>query len=124
MGVSSLIEIVISIFLVLGALLIVTGTFGVLRLPDVYGKLHAATISSTLGVISIMIAVFLYFLAEGHVVLKILLTILFIFFTAPIVGLYVGRSAYNTKVKLWDKTIRDDLGEDMSKIKEKSANEN
>lgn len=117
-----LIEIVISIFLILGALLNVLGTFGILRLPDVYGRMHAATKSSTLGVICIMLAAFIFFISEGHVVLKILLTILFIFLTAPVVGLIVSRSAYNTNVKLWEKSVRDDLGEDIKKLKEKRAN--
>ena len=115
-----MIEIVISLFLLIGALLNLLGSFGILRLPDIYGRMHAATKSSTLGVLSIMIAAFIFFISEGHVVGKILLTSLFIFMTAPIVGLMVSRSAHNVGVKMWDKRVRDDLAEDIKKAEQKA----
>jgi multicomponent Na+:H+ antiporter subunit G len=105
-----LIEIVISAFVILGAFLSLLGSIGILRFPDVYARLHAATKSATLGVISIMIAVFVHFhFVVGLFSGKVLLTIIFVFITAPVAGFMVSRSAYNTGVKLWDKSVQDDL---------------
>ncbi|WP_198520855.1 monovalent cation/H(+) antiporter subunit G [Alteribacter populi] len=119
-----MIEVVISIFLLLGAALTAIGSIGILRFPDVYGRLHAATKSATLGVISIMIGVFIYFLVvQGMFVGKFLLTILFVFLTAPVAGFMISKSAYNVGVELWDKSIQDDLGKDIKKYKQKGQNQ-
>ncbi len=117
-------EIIISIFLLIGAGLSVLGSIGIIRFPDVYGRLHAATKSATLGVISIMIGAFLYFLfIEGILVGKLLLAILFVFMTAPVAGFMISRSAYRVGVKLWDKSIQDDLSAHVKpekQVKQKS----
>ncbi|WP_416149276.1 monovalent cation/H(+) antiporter subunit G [Salipaludibacillus sp. HK11] len=114
-------EIVISILLLLGGGLSVLGAIGIVRFPDVYGRLHAATKSATLGVISIILGVFLYFLfIEGLFVGKLLLTIIFVFLTAPVSAFMIARSAYNVDVKMWDKSIQDDLAAAMKKQKSQS----
>lgn len=104
------IEIVVSIFIVFGGFLSLLASIGLIRFKDVYGRTHAATKSTTLGVISIMIATFLFFLlVHGEFVGKFLLTILFVFLTAPVAGLMIGRSAYKTGVPLAEKDSPDDL---------------
>lgn len=118
----SLTEIVVSIFLLLGGGLITLGSIGILRLPDLYSRLHAATKSATLGVISIMFAVFVFFLAEGIFIGKILLTIVFVFLTAPVAGFMISRSAYRIGVKLWDQSIQDDLAKDMKAAENAKTN--
>lgn len=81
-----------------------------IRLPDVYGRSHAATKSATLGVLCLLSGMFIYFYVfKGIVSGKILLGIYFIFVTAPIAGHMIGRAAYITGVPLWEKSVRDDL---------------
>jgi len=104
------IEIVTSIFIVLGTLLVFLSAIGVIRLPDVYSRMHAAGKSSTLGVIFLMLAVITYFLPEGFNA-KILLVILFVFLTAPLSSLMINRSAYRNGVPLDESSVRDDLKE-------------
>lgn len=106
----TVVEIIISILLLIGGFLSLVASIGIIRLPDVYGRLHAASKSATLGTMSIMSATFLFFLLiHGEYVGKILLTILFVFITAPIAGLMMGRSAYRAGVPLWEKSVHDDL---------------
>ena len=114
----TLIEVIITILLLAGGLLSLVSGIGILRLPDVYGRIHAASKVSTLGAITIMTAVFLYFLAEGIFVPKLLLTIFFIFLTAPVAGLMMGRSAYRYGIKLSNKSTEDDLKKYMEKKSE------
>ncbi|WP_164216259.1 monovalent cation/H(+) antiporter subunit G [Virgibacillus sp. YIM 98842] len=117
----TLIEIIISILLLAGGALSIISGIGILRLPDVYSRIHAASKVSTLGAILIMTAVFLYFLLERIFVPKLLLTIFFIFLTAPVAGLMMGRSAYRYGIKLWGKSTEDDLKKYMEiKTKENS----
>ncbi|MFA1820490.1 monovalent cation/H(+) antiporter subunit G [Virgibacillus oceani] len=114
----TLIEVIISILLLIGGILALISGIGILRLPDVYGRIHAASKVSTLGAITIMVAVFLYFLVEGTFVPKLLLTIFFIFLTAPVAGLMMGRSAYRFGIKLSDTSTEDDLKKYMEKKSE------
>lgn len=105
-----MIEIIISLLILLGGFLSLLGAIGILRFPDVYGRLHAATKSATLGVISVMLAVYIHFhYVEGLFSGKVLLTIFFVFLTAPVGGFMISRSAYNVGVELWEHTVQDDL---------------
>ena len=76
---------------------------------------------STLGAITIMVGVFLFFLLEGIFVPKLLLVIFFVFLTAPVAGLMMGRSAYRVGIKLWSKSTEDDLKEYMESKIEKNS---
>ncbi|WP_166242183.1 monovalent cation/H(+) antiporter subunit G [Paenibacillus turpanensis] len=103
-------ELIIGLLVLLGALLSAISSFGLIRLPDVYMRSHAATKSTTLGVLSILFAAFLYFLLfEGQVSVRLLLGILFVFITAPVAGHLIGRAAYRTGVPMWERSVQDDL---------------
>ena len=103
-------KVIVAILVISGAFLSLVASFGVIRLPDVFTRNHAASKSATLGVMSLMLATFLYFYIEhGHFNSRVLLAIFFVFFTAPVSGHLISRAAYNSGVKLWDKSIRDDL---------------
>lgn len=105
------IEIITSIFILIGVFFAFVSALGVMRLPDVYSRVHAGGKSSTLGIISLMIATFLYFIPEGIVNGKILLAILFVFMTAPLSALMISRSAYKAGVPLERNSVQDDLKE-------------
>ncbi|MGJ9381653.1 monovalent cation/H(+) antiporter subunit G [Salipaludibacillus sp. CF4.18] len=120
----SLIEIIISILLLIGGGLTFIGSIGILRFPDVYGRLHAATKSATLGVISIMFATFFYFWFTHDIFVgKLLLTILFVFLTAPVAAFMVSKAAYNTGIKMSDKNSQDDLAIAMREHEKKNKQE-
>ncbi|MEN1967059.1 monovalent cation/H(+) antiporter subunit G [Lentibacillus sp. N15] len=101
-----------------GVIFTVVAAIGILRLPDVYTRSHAATKSVTFGVLCTLIGVFLYFwLIEGHFNVTLLLGIVFIFATAPIGGHLMARAAYLSGVKPSSLTIKDDLKEVIEKGK-------
>ncbi len=115
-------KIIIAILVLLGAFLSMVTAFGLIRLPDVFTRNHAASKSATLGIMFIMLATFLYFYVEHHHFnSRVLLGIFFIFFTAPVSGHLISRAAYNSGVKLWDKSVIDDLKRDRS-AKHKNTN--
>lgn len=117
-----IVEIIVSVLLLLGGLLSFLGSVGILRFPDVYGRLHAATKSATLGVIGILLGTFLYFLIIHNLFVgKVLLGIIFVFLTAPLGAFMISRSAYNTGVPLSDQTRQDDLKEFRKNLKEKKS---
>ncbi|WP_342772624.1 monovalent cation/H(+) antiporter subunit G [Oceanobacillus piezotolerans] len=102
-------EMITSVFILIGAFFTLLSAIGVLRLPDVYSRMHAAGKSSTLGVSSIMLATFIYFIPEDVFLVKVLLVIPFLFMTAPLSALLVNRSAYRNGVPLARNSIQDDL---------------
>ncbi|QQK75782.1 Na+/H+ antiporter subunit G [Salicibibacter cibarius] len=106
-----MIEILISLFVLSGSLLSLIGSIGIMRLPDVYARMHAATKSATLGVVLLILGTFTYFLAEGVFSLQLLITIVFVFLTAPVAAMIISRSAHRNGVELWSQTKHDELME-------------
>ena len=101
---------VIYILILLGALFHLIGTLGLIRFPDVYNRSHAATKSTTLGVLCILIGTFFFFIVNEKVVsAKLLLGIAFVFLTSPVSGHLIGRAAYRSGVSLWGGSVQDDL---------------
>ena len=110
----------------IGALLILTGgiasvisVFGLIRLPDVYTRSHAATKSSTLAVLLTLTGTFLYFwFSEQFISVRVILGIVFVFLTAPVAGHLIIRAAYRSKVKLADISVADELYEVLHQEKD------
>lgn len=106
----SVTEWILSVLLVVGALFCLTASIGINRFRDVYTRLHAAGKSSTLGTSLLLLGTFFFFLIEQHMFIgKILLTLLFIFLTAPMAALMIARSAYRVGHPLHDPSSIDDL---------------
>ncbi|WP_299087355.1 monovalent cation/H(+) antiporter subunit G [uncultured Metabacillus sp.] len=101
---------IVGFLVLLGALFSLVAAIGVVRLPDTYTRNHAASKSSTLGVLSILLGLFMYYLLiDHHVSARVLLGIVFVFITSPVAGHLIMRAAYNTGVPLWAKSVRNDL---------------
>ncbi|TFE03778.1 monovalent cation/H(+) antiporter subunit G [Jeotgalibacillus salarius] len=97
-------------FILIGAFFGVVTAIGLIRLPDLYTRTHAASKSATLGVMSVLIGALLFFFTEeGMFNSRIVLGIFFVLITAPVGGHLIARAAYNTGVKLAPESIQDDL---------------
>ena len=86
------------ILLLSGAFFMLVAGAGVLRLPDVFTRLHAAGMKDTLGVAFTITGLMLQ-AGLTLVTIKLLLIWLFLWFTAPIAGHSVARSALLGGVK-------------------------
>ncbi|NMO98209.1 monovalent cation/H(+) antiporter subunit G [Paenibacillus lemnae] len=103
-------ELLIGLLVLFGAVLSVVSAFGLIRLPDVYLRSHAATKSATLGVLLILTGAFLYFMIYvEHTSAKLILGIIFVFITSPVAGHLNGRAAYRSGIPMWDKSRFDEL---------------
>lgn len=85
---------IVGIVAIAGALLVLLAGVGVLRFPDLYSRMHAATKATTigLGLISIAGAIAI----DGGSA-KILLAAAVIFITAPSAAHFIGRAAYSAE---------------------------
>ncbi len=101
-------EIIALGFMFIGAVFIFIAALGVVRLPDLFMRMHANTKSATLGVGFIMIGVAVYF-ADITVTTRALAVVLFLLITAPISSHLLARAAYFSGIPLWEQTLSDDL---------------
>jgi len=83
---------VVAGLVVVGIFFLFVGTVGLLRLPDVYNRLHATSKATTLGAASMFLAGFVYY-GPGGVGLTSLVGIAFLFLTAPTGGHMISRAA-------------------------------
>jgi len=106
-------EIVGFIIISIGVAFDVFGCIGLIRLPNVYNRLQAATKCVTLGTCGIMFGIFLYsgFNSLG---IKALVVIPFIFLTSPTAAHALGRGAHIFGVRLWAKSVCDKYEEDQA----------
>lgn len=97
-----------AVLLVVGALFMLLAGLGVLRLPDLFMRLQAATKASTLGVGCLLLGVAIHSQDLG-VTTRAVLVVSFFFLTAPVGAHVIARAAYAVGVPLWKGTIVDEL---------------
>ena len=102
--------------IVVGLLFDLTGTIGLVRLPDVYNRLQAATKCVTLGTCMILIGLLIWSGVDALGV-KALLAAAFILLTSPVGAHAIARSAHLSGVRLWEKSVGDAYLEDRGKKK-------
>jgi multicomponent Na+:H+ antiporter subunit G len=90
---------VVALFVIVGSFFLLVGTVGLLRLPDVYNRMHATSKATTLGAASILLAGFVFFVPQGAA-LTSLVGIVFLFLTAPTGAHMISRSAQKMGVPL------------------------
>ena len=88
-----MLDVFISFFLVVGGLFALIGSIGLVRLPDLFMRLHGPTKATTLGVGGILIASMLSFSSRDNgLSLHELLVALFLLITAPVSAHLVART--------------------------------
>lgn len=80
------------LFVAVGAVFLTIGTVGLIRLPTVYNRLHATSKATTLGAASVALAGAARF-GPGGEGLTALVTVLFLFLTAPTGAHMISRAA-------------------------------
>ena len=95
------------ILISIGVLFNILGCIGLLRLPDAYNRLQAATKCVTLGCCSILAAVLFHF-GISDAGTKALIAIPILFFSSTVAAHALIRGTYHFGVKLSDKTVIDD----------------
>ncbi|WP_046469089.1 monovalent cation/H(+) antiporter subunit G [Allosalinactinospora lopnorensis] len=99
-----------AVLLPLGALFALVGTIGLVRLPTLLGRLHAAAKPDTVGLILILIGV-AFQLPDISVATPLLLVVLFQFTTIPVLAQTLGRVAYSRGESSSEHMVVDELAE-------------
>lgn len=92
-------EIFVSIFLMIGSFFMLVGGIGMVRLPDLFMRLHAPTKSSTLGLGSFLIAAIIFSAFHGRFGFAEILITLFAFITAPVSANLMAQAAIHLRLR-------------------------
>jgi multicomponent K+:H+ antiporter subunit G len=104
-----MLEYFLSFLILTGALLTFIGSLGLVRLKDLYTRLHGPTKATTLGVGSLLIASSIYFstYTESVSLHEVLIT-LFLFITAPVSAHLLAKAALHLNLHSIAKTPEND----------------
>lgn len=93
--------VLIAILMIIGAFFGFVGMLGILRMPDVYGRLQASTCIATLSTICINAAGILYVIAEGlngSTIIKLIILTFLVLVTNPISNHALCKAAYRSGI--------------------------
>lgn len=82
-------------FLLLGAGASVSAALGLLRLPDLFTRMHAATKSQAVGLLLVLVGIGIRF-PTVDVITSLVLVALLQIITVPVAAHLIGRAAYRT----------------------------
>ena len=93
-----LIDILSGLCIAAGVIALLTGSIGLIRLPDLYSRTHAVGMMDTAGVGFIILGLIIH---EGLTLVSVKLALvgIFLFFTSPIATHAVAQVAYRSGVK-------------------------
>lgn len=98
------------ILITAGILFNIFGCIGLVRFPDVYNRLQAATKCVTLGTVLLLIGVALAD-GVGPTAAKAIICAVFVLVTSPTAAHAIAKGAYTSGVALWEKTVVDKYAE-------------
>ncbi len=97
-----------AVLLLTGVLLAVVAALGLVRLPDVFSRMHAATKPATLGLLLVTVGASLQ-VQEAADAVKLLLVAAFQVLTAPVAAHMIGRAAYRSGAGAQEALVVDEL---------------
>jgi len=109
-----MIDIIGYILMVIGVLFDIFGCIGLVRFPDVYNRLQAATKCVTLGTVAILVGVALIS-GWNPMSAKAVICAVFILITSPTAAHAIAKGAYASGVELWEKSVVDKYAEEVEK---------
>ncbi|MCY4305588.1 MAG: monovalent cation/H(+) antiporter subunit G [Aestuariivita sp.] len=95
-----MIDFVAALLIFLGGLFSLVAGIGILRMQDVFIRMHASTKVGTLASGLILAGVAIQF-SEVIIFIKVILIILFLLLTAPIAAHMIGRAALHLGIRPW-----------------------
>ncbi|MEM6561777.1 MAG: monovalent cation/H(+) antiporter subunit G [Planctomycetota bacterium] len=124
-GLAIILNLLSAAALVFGLFFLFVGALGIFRLPDAYNRMHAASKSITLGIVSLLLAAVLHLSApDGDMsradvigaITKAILVIIFQFIAAPVASHMLAKAAHMDGAGQAPSTAADELAEDHAPV--------
>jgi multicomponent Na+:H+ antiporter subunit G len=84
--------------ILVGAAALLTGGLGLLRLPDVFARMHGAGVVDTLGLGAILLGL-MFQAGLSLITVKLLLVLLFVLYTSPMTTHALARACLNAGIE-------------------------
>jgi multicomponent Na+:H+ antiporter subunit G len=97
----------IGVLALVGSTLVLLASIGVLRMPDLFTRMQAATKATTLGLGCLLAATALQ-LSDFSSFIRAISIGAFVMLTSPVSTHVIARAAYLTRVPLWKGTVVDE----------------
>lgn len=97
-----------AIFLISGSAICLLASVGMLRLPDFFMRMHAATKAGVVGSGLVLIGVAFAYPSPGMAI-KVAIAVAFLLLTTPVAGHLLARAGYVAGVPMWHGTVQDRL---------------
>jgi len=94
------------VIIVVGVLFDLLGCIGLVRLPDIYNRLQAATKCVTLGTCMILVGVAIK-IGFGEGAAKAIICAIFVLLTSPVGAHALARAAHKSGIRLWEGSVVD-----------------
>lgn len=107
-----IVDILTAVLLLSGSAFFLVAAIGIVRLPDLYMRMHAAAKASAFGAVLLLLGVALHF-GDGWTLFEVIVIVFFIFITNPVAAHLIGRAGYHMNVALWQETQVDELRDTM-----------
>lgn len=107
-------RIMMDILILFGCFFAFAGAIGILRMPDVFCRIHSSANIATFGTLGVILGTSAWALANGNITtaIKILVIGVFIILTYPVSGHAMCKAAYKSGAGPDTKMICDDYGRD------------
>ena len=101
-------NVVVGSLMLVGACFALAASIGILRLPDLYSRMHAASKAGTLGSGVFLLALAIY--AHDHpTVMRALVGIAFLLLTTPISAHLLAKAAHAVGYRMWEGSVQDEM---------------
>ena len=107
---------------IIGATLVLLAAIGILRMPDLFTRMQAATKASTLGLGCLLAAAAIQ-LADASSLFRAISIGAFVMLTSPVSNHVIARAAYVTRVPLWSGSLVDEWGAERARRSGLPSNE-
>lgn len=112
-----LVDLLAAALVIIGAVFSLLAAVGLVRLPDVYSRMHAASKAGTVGSGALLIALGVHSLDAGTFS-RAVAGILFLLLTAPISAHLLARAAYAAGYRMSDRTILNEMPNEAPEIQD------
>ena len=105
-----IVDLLVAFLLLAGSLFALVAAIGLIRLPDLYTRMHAASKAGTLGSGALLVALAIDDGTAGTAS-RALMGVVFFLLTAPISAHLLARAAYAVGYRLWDGSVMDEMSD-------------
>ena len=96
-------ELLGAIFAFAGSIFMLISAIGLLRLPDIYTRIHAGGVAPSMGFLSLLAAVVCFYPSLWSIGFAAMMIIIN-FMTSPLTAHLIARASWLTGLTLWEKT--------------------